>query len=466
MSLARLTVLAVACWLLLGPRPARAQAGDDYDASWYNPEDPYVQIDVAADGVYRVSGGTLRNALPDGTSLADISPETIQVFEKGEEIPIQINGADDGRLDDADTITFIGRRNRGTDEHWAYNYSRQYDERAQSSTYYSLYSDTTTYWMTWGDTQGRRYETPSPSPTSASTAALRDTLHAEQDNRYYFGRPFENGNAKYTFSEGYFWTRLSHNDTSPLTFTHTLSVGRRTDASTDLDLSVRLDSGTNSCHRVELEVELESGFEPQDTVEWRGYERQTITTSVSQENIPSDGLTVRLTSYNDNFSLDDCPNPSTNPNYVLVDWLDAAYTRSLEATDNTQRFVAPSAQKYTFDLSGYTANTVHVYNPHDAHRYEANVSNGTATVTDAPTTAPTPYGRNRQLPLPRSRPGRYAEQLERLDGPQRRLSDSHDRGPAPRRKETCRVPPHHRQCPHRQPERHVLGRNRARPERL
>ncbi|MFB6247607.1 MAG: C25 family cysteine peptidase [Salinibacter sp.] len=388
--LSRILILFAAAALLGGP-DARGQSGG-YDASWYDPDAPHLQIAVTADGVYRVDAASLREALPDGTALSDLSPASIRLLENGREVPIQLQGTSDGTLDAGDTITFVGRRNRGTDELWAYNGNAS----AQSSAYHSLYSDTTYYWMTWGGPDGRRYEAQASTGGSATTTALRDTVHAERDRRYYFGRPDENGNALYTPSEGYYWRRFSHNDTSPIAFTHPLPVGRRTDTSAEqLTLTVRLDAATNSCHRVELEGRLRSGgstaYTTLQTTEWRGIRRQTVTASVDQDRIPDGGLALRLTSYNSGFSQSDCPDPSSTPNYVLLDWIEGAYTRTLTARNGRQRFVAPTTSTETFGLSGYAADTVHVYNPRDGRRFEAAVSGGVATVTDAPGRAPAPY---------------------------------------------------------------------------
>ena len=387
----RASLLLLTAATLLGGVGARGQS-DEYDASWYAPNAPHLQIAVTADGVYRVDATSLRGALPDGTTLSDIAPASIRLLEKGREVPIQLQGTADGTLDAGDTITFVGRRNRGTDELWAYNGNAS----AQSSSYYSLYSDTTYYWMTWGGAEGRRYDVQASTGESATTTALRDTVHAERDRRYYFGRPDENGNALYTPSEGYYWRRFSHNDTSPITFTHTLPVGRRTDTSAEqLALTVRLDAATNSCHRVELEGRLRDGgstsYVSLETAEWEGTTRQTVTATVDQDRIPDGGLELRLTSYNGGFSQSSCPDPSSTPNYVLLDWIEGAYTRTLAAQNDRQRFVAPTTGEETFGLSGYADGPVSVYNPRDARRFEAAVSGGVATVTDAPTAAPTPY---------------------------------------------------------------------------
>jgi hypothetical protein len=154
----------LACWALSPPTDALAQADDNYDPSWYNPDSPYIQIAVTDDGVYRLEAGALTDALPDGTVLSDISPETIRLIENGQEIPLQLDGTADGSLEENDTITFVGHRNRGTDELWAYNG----DSTAQSSPYHSLYADTTFYWMTWGGASGKRYQAPSSTASSGS----------------------------------------------------------------------------------------------------------------------------------------------------------------------------------------------------------------------------------------------------------------------------------------------------------
>jgi hypothetical protein len=386
--------LAFVCGVVLAvPVPTSAQSGADFDPSWYNPDAPHVQIGVTSDGVYRVAGSALKDALPDGTTLSDISPETIRFLENGEEIPIHVENTDGGSLDGASTLTFVGQRNRGTDERWAYDG----DASAQSSTHRSLYSDTTYYWMTWGGENGVRYEPNSPS-SSSTTSALRDTVRIERDQYYYFGRSGSTGNPLYTESEGYYWRRFRHNNTDPLSDTYTLPVGRRADTDASLGLTLRLDAETASCHRVEIEGELRQSdgsvaFESLTTTEWQNADRTTVETSLSQNQIPESGLTLRITSYNDGFSDDlNCPDPADTPNHVLFDWAEAAYTRSLSARGNDwQRFVAPTTDPETFALTGHAGDSVRVYSPADARRYTAATDGDTALVSASPTTAPAPH---------------------------------------------------------------------------
>ena len=379
--------IALLCGVLLCPSAA-AQTGDGYDASWYDPAAPHLKINVTRDGVYRVSASALQGALPDGTRLSDIDPQTLRLLENGREIPLEVRTGANGTLDPSDTVAFVGRRNRGADEDWAYEGADAPSSRARS-----LYSDTTHYWMTWGGADGLRYDegtaSTAPASTAPATTALRDTVRSEEDRHYYFGRSGQTGNPLYTRSEGYYWRRFRHNDTAPIADTYVLPVGRRTATDDSLTLRLRFDAATNSCHRVEVEGELQDpeggqAFESLTTVRWRNATRTTATVSVAQSRLPSTGLSLRLTSYNDNFSeTRNCRDPSSTPNYVLFDWAEAVYTRTLSAQDNQQRFVTPAAGPRTVALSGHTGDSVRVYAPADGHRYAVALEGDTASVSVA-----------------------------------------------------------------------------------
>lgn len=360
----RLIIAALWLWIFI-PVDASAQHGGlDYEASWYAEDAPYIKINVVQDGIYRVSGSDIATALPAGTTLSDIDPVTLQLFERGTEVPIDLDTT--GSLQSGDEMIFVGLRNRGDDETWAYND----DASLQSSAHRSLYTDTTTYWLTWGQTnEGLRYAS-SDATATLPTTALRDTAWAERDTRYYFGRPTQSNTPLYSESEGYYWHRFTHNNTAPRTFSYTLSVDRRNaTASTPMDLRIRFDAETNSCHRVEVEAQLTSSggtaYESLGTTSWQGTARRTFEASVDADRIPDDGLPLRITSYNDGFDSG-CPSPASTPNYVLLDWIAAEYDRTLQArADDWQRIVLPSAQTYTLDLSGHTGTPV-AYSPETA----------------------------------------------------------------------------------------------------
>ena len=325
------------------------------------------------DAVYAVA----RSALEAAGLPADADPETFRLIENGVEIPIAV--------DDSDQIRFIGQRNRGTDELWAYNG----DVSAQSSDQRSLFTDTTYYWLTWGGANGQRYQpgTPPSSPTTRST--VRDRVHLEEDRRFYLGRPFESENPLYLSGEGYYWREFRHSTTDRQEFDTTLPVGRRLSSSAEsLELRVQLNSSSASCHRVELFAEiLQSGspsFVQFGDVEWRGYDERVLTATIPQNQIPASGLRVRVESSNGSFSDSSCPDPTRNPNYVLLDYITAEYTRTLTATGNAQTFQPPSTDATTFELNGYSSGPVRVFHPTSGQTWSVPVSGGTTSFSDTP----------------------------------------------------------------------------------
>lgn len=354
----------IALALLLGgalaaPDPARAQA--DYDPSWYDPSAPHVKIGVVNDGVYRVSAAQLNAAGVPATA----DPATFRLLEQGQEVPIVYDNGD---------LIFVGQRNRGADEAWAYDG----DPSLQSSTYYSLYSDTTFYWLTWGGANGLRYQ-PATPPAGAPVAVVRDTLHREQDNTYFYGQA--SGDPRYTRGEGYYWTRFSINTAGTnIERTYALPLDRyAATAGEAVTVRVRLMGTSGSRHRVRVAVEPAGGGNALATDEatWDRYALTTLTATVPAGAMPADGaLQIRLTSFGDA--------SYGTPNYVSLDWIEAAYPRTLaaEGTTDAQRFIAPAGNT-TFTLTNHTG-PVTVYAPSRARHYVAtSAGDGTFTLNAA-----------------------------------------------------------------------------------
>ena len=327
-----------------------AQAQRTYDASWYDGDAPYVKIAVTEDGVHRVSGEDLEAA---GVPLDRIDPSTLRLLEKGREIPLRVQDSD-GALSGGDGLVFVGRRNRGADEAWAYNYQ----PRRQSSAYRSLYTDTLTYWLTWGGEAGRRYQPASGSGGGGTlTRTVRDTLHRERDRTYHFGPSSRTGGPLFSRGEGYYGDGLSDSATT----TYDLALPRASSGEDEeLRLAVRLvgrtggDGGTNSCHRAALEADFGSGFEPLAETQWVNYNLATVEARVSQSRLnSSDSVDVRVRTFDDGF--DELSSCRSGSNEVALDYVEAGYTRRLApaASDGQQHITAPAGAARTYQLAGY-----------------------------------------------------------------------------------------------------------------
>ncbi len=347
-----------------------AQAQDVFDSAWYNPDAPYIKIAVDSDGVYRVTGTDLAAA---GFPVNTVDPTSLQLFENGSEVPLRLQ-ADFTTFGATDWLAFVGKRNTGAGEAWAYNY----DSAIMPSQYNSLFTDTTFYWLTWGaPVTGLRYAAINP-PTSGAPIRnnTRATTRTEADNWYYPGQGSSAGNPIYTTNEGYYQDRIRHN-TSQDDITRTLEFSL-TDASSSAADSVRIGvhvmAETVARHKIVLEAGLDDGggvaFVPLDSVEWIGIAAQTLSFAVPQSQLPGDGsLEVRIRSRN-NYS-------SAIPNNLLLNWVEVDYVRASQPVDG-QLAVRREPGNYVYETSGLIGQS-DVYVPSSGESFSVNPSGGVAS---------------------------------------------------------------------------------------
>ncbi len=142
----------------------------------------YVKIKVWQTGIHRISYATLTQLLPDSV----IFPKRIQLFYKGAEQFIHVEGEADNVFDPTDYIEFYGQRNDGSFDTQLYD-SAQW----QANPYYSLFTDTSVYFLTININpgfQGRRmiietandFQNYQPSPFF-----MRDTIKLYTNNFHY-----------------------------------------------------------------------------------------------------------------------------------------------------------------------------------------------------------------------------------------------------------------------------------------
>jgi hypothetical protein len=116
---------------------ATAQNGNE----WINFNQQYYRIPVAANGLYRVTHNDLLQA---GFPVNTVDPRMLQLFHRGTEQAIHVEGEGDGQLHPDDYIEFYGRKNDGSTDTELYK-----PASAQPHTYYNLFSDTTVYFLTY-----------------------------------------------------------------------------------------------------------------------------------------------------------------------------------------------------------------------------------------------------------------------------------------------------------------------------
>jgi hypothetical protein len=142
----------VVVYLVFLALSAFAQTGNE----WLMPGQPYFKIPVGKEGLYKLTYTQLTNA---GLSAAS-NPTTFQLFHRGKEISIYVEGQGDGQFNPTDFIEFFGQRNDGKMDNELYVPSSGQPHQRQS-----LFTDTAYYFLTYGQAAGKRIPfltTPDP----------------------------------------------------------------------------------------------------------------------------------------------------------------------------------------------------------------------------------------------------------------------------------------------------------------
>lgn len=140
-----------------------------YGNEWIVYSQKYLKIKVANDGIYRVDSATLSNAMNAvGASLNGFDPRSFQLFHNGQEEYIYIEGESDSTFDGTDFLEFYGVHNDGAKDSALY-----VNGNVILNPYYSIYSDTSIYFLTWnGSSANRRFSNTADTTFSTHTPAL------------------------------------------------------------------------------------------------------------------------------------------------------------------------------------------------------------------------------------------------------------------------------------------------------
>ncbi|MBC8045207.1 MAG: hypothetical protein H7Y00_00270 [Fimbriimonadaceae bacterium] len=173
--------LLPALFLSIITLPALCQT---YGNEWISYDQKYIRFDISKDGIYRIDYSALNTALSlVGETISSIDPRNLQLFNKGEEQYIHIEGEDDGVFNASDFIEFFGKKNDGTFD------SNLYNDAAlqQVQTYFSIMNDTAVYFLTWNDiTTNNRLDNLSNNLSSLPPVEQ----YCNYESLYVWGAPY------------------------------------------------------------------------------------------------------------------------------------------------------------------------------------------------------------------------------------------------------------------------------------
>lgn len=225
-----------------------AQSGR-YGNEWIQHDQTYYRIPIARPGLYRLTTDDLRRA---GVPVSTVDPTTLQVFRRGIEQAITVAGEADKRLDAADYLEFFGQANDGRQDSALYR-----PASAQPHSFYSMYSDTAAYFLTWRTGQAGKRMTvvgeTSGTGLSAEPYVLADQqLLLTQEYTFQQFAPSPTRDEVF-FEEGEGWTGPIQQRETPYVQTIKLENWQRS-ASVPVSVEVLLNGRDNAQHVVDLFV--------------------------------------------------------------------------------------------------------------------------------------------------------------------------------------------------------------------
>lgn len=300
---------------------------------WINFQQDYYKIQVAADGIYRLGYTDLQNA---GFPVDNINPKHIQLWFRGEERAILVEGEDDGSFDNGDFIEFYGQQNDGWLDGFMYE-----DLSDQSNPYKPIYTDKTAFFLTTtlDGTEGKRMEVF----YELDQTSIPAQFHLEE-TIIHFDDFFSNGRLFPTFfafnsdganistfetGKGFTGIRYGRNNSTP---TFTIPVTNFLDASSATpSLEMRITGLSNSPHGADIAISPDgTTFRDLNPISFSNYENIDIREDLQLGDFPgTDGnLTIRVSIKDVNTAIDG--------EMLSVSYMKLQYSQSVDA--NAQAF--------------------------------------------------------------------------------------------------------------------------------
>ncbi|TAL60517.1 MAG: hypothetical protein EPN85_07050 [Bacteroidetes bacterium] len=168
--------------------PAACCFSQPYWNEWINFSQQYYKIPVSQNGIYRMDSLTLSGA---GIQLSAVDPRNLQLFFRGQEQYVFVKGEADGIFNSSDYLEFYGQKNEGSLDSTLYKGDLYNKSVRQPNPYYSLFNDTSSYFLTWNNAASNKRIILSPD-TSFSLAPLPTNYFMKEDivenhTHYYYG---------------------------------------------------------------------------------------------------------------------------------------------------------------------------------------------------------------------------------------------------------------------------------------
>jgi hypothetical protein len=287
--------------------PLKGDAGDGDAAK--------LGVDVA--GIYAVGYDDLAGAGYDPTG---IDPRNLHLENKGAEIPMVVEGEEDGVFDPWDTLLFYGQPED------------------------TIYTDTNVYWLYADQTPGLRMQVRDVTPEGSAPVltSFLNTIHVEE-NRTYYQNPQEGESADH-----WYWDRLLAPAVKVYTV-HLANISSEPNTGT-LRFSLTGNTGTevNPDHHTLLEINGNTV----DDAYWDGFVTYVHEVPVAQSQLLEGDNAVRITAPGNTGSVVDG---------FYTNWIEVEYLDTYTAEDDLLAFNGSGVGAFGLAVSGFSVEEVEIF---------------------------------------------------------------------------------------------------------
>ncbi|MCX6121364.1 MAG: C25 family cysteine peptidase [Ignavibacteriales bacterium] len=307
-----------------------------------------IKMTIPCDGVYRLTYAQLMSLVPELTS---VDPSTFQLFNKGLELPMTVKSETNGIFSSGDYLEFVGLKNYNPDT----LYRTVTAGQEEYPEYMNRYTDTSYYWLVWGNSTGVRYTTNDTNISSTDSLQwYTETVHIEKNTVYaYCGSDeLEQQNPYWTSADIWGWGYIYAGGRLDPTFTATQLQSNAFSPRIYMKIAGSA-SGSSAANAHLLQIGINSTLLP-DTTALGPFEQKVLRRTVDISKLNEGNNTLHFFSY-----------PTTSlTNSVLFDWAEVEYPRSLKVTNDSLWFgfrdVGSTAVRKVI-LTGLTSNNLVVY---------------------------------------------------------------------------------------------------------
>lgn len=286
-----------------------------YGNEWIDLSQQYFKIKVLENGFHKVSYQELTAV---GVPLTDVNPQELQLWYRGNQLAIEVKGENDGVFNETDALVFYGNSSNGALETPLY-----YKPEYQQQTSYSLYSDTSYYYLTWKEGEkGKRIQEQNTTNVS-KVKTVKATQEIVYSDDYSLGSQVVEDIFKAEMDNGEGWMSgaFGYQKNKPTTnFKEIEFTGlNNVPSSTNLTLEVGIVGRNGLLHR----VEVQAGNSLYKVPDFSGYTNAEVKMILSSNDIIAGSLKVKIACLGDDKQSND---------YVSISFIRLSYNTNLQTS--------------------------------------------------------------------------------------------------------------------------------------